>query len=260
MRFKQSGVMLPHPNYLANHLERSLSGLSASLKPRQRVSILKALDWLGWQPKLFSTPLLRLKLRRLISIAESNPYSNSYHNPWHTLSVVVLAAILAKRMRFKKARYDDLILLAIAHDLAHRGKRSPPMHLAEERRSATLARRVLRLSGKTARAFEEQIKASAISVRPSHRSKINTLTALLLDADIFASVFFAPKDRLRLAEGIKRETKSTSPSSELLADFHYFISDKHFCCEVKSLALKRGFFAQLKTNPKNNPKTNEARP
>ena len=145
------------------------------------------------------------QLQKLIRLAAGNPYKNAYHHPWHSMSVVIHAALLADLARCDAPSRDQLLLAALCHDLDHRGKRVSRVPFVEERRAAVLAIRTSfgQGRGRDARALIAQIEATATAFDADQ--PMDEVTALLRDADIMASVFHPRNFALELTRGVMTE-------------------------------------------------------
>ena len=133
-----NGVTIPKRHYMSRHLKRMMTRLALALKPQQKISPRPVLSWGGFS----GGKTAPRRLQKLICLAAGNPYKNAYHHPWHSMSVVIHAALLADLAGCNAACRDQLLLAALCHDLDHRGKRVAKAAFVEERRAAMLAIRI----------------------------------------------------------------------------------------------------------------------
>lgn len=196
-----NGVTIPKRHYMSRHLKRMMTRLALALKPRQKISPRPVLSWGGFS----GGKTAPRQLQKLIRLAAGNPYKNAYHHPWHSMSVVIHAALLADLARCDAPSRDQLLLAALCHDLDHRGKRVSRVPFIEERRAAVLAIRTSfgQGRGRDARALIAQIEATATAFVADQ--PMDEVTALLRDADIMASVFHPRNFALELTRGVMTE-------------------------------------------------------
>ena len=210
---RQSGHVLPKLDYICRNFNRYLPMLAKATLPRQKVKLAKVMRWAGVNA---SAPL-----NILMRAASKNMHSNSYHHPWHTMTVMILSAILGRRAHIGQDEMDVLMTLALVHDLDHRGKMASPIVYQEEERSAKIATR--RLFGcYSARAGQHHDLRSALCATAfgakDHQID-DEVTALLVDADILASLIFPFDDVIKLTKGLKKEKGAKTPSDETLKAF-----------------------------------------
>lgn len=220
---RQSGGVIPAPGYLGRHLDRHLERLARSVLPLAKVDLAAALAWAGWRGRGGN----RRGFKRVLRLAERNRHLNGYHHPWHTLAVIVLAGMLAEAAGLPRRDREALLLAALIHDLDHRGRSASMVPMAEERRSALLALRLLNPSnGREARAMLSRIEATATSAE--HQRPMEAVTAILLDADILASVLLPEATVLRLTRGVLIEQGRHSDVEAALDEFLEFIAERGF--------------------------------
>ena len=215
---RQSGHVLPQLDYICRHLDRYIPMLAKATHPRQKAKLGQVMRWAG--VKNTSAPL-----NILLRAASKNIHSNSYHHPWHTMTVMILSAMLGRRAHIGQDEMDELMTLALIHDLDHRGKMASPIIYQEEERSAKIASSRLfgRYSGHYfGRAGQQHDLRSALRATAfgAKDHQINDdVTALLVDADILASLIFPYDDVIKLTKGLKKEKGATTPSEATLQAF-----------------------------------------
>ncbi len=229
--FRQSGVILPNIGYTAKHLCRLLPVLVKAVRRREAVKFKAIFAW-----SEISIPRRhRRAMGILMKSARLNPHNNSYHHPWHTAAVMVIALLIAHRYRlsaFDAKNFGlDLGLAAFAHDFGHRGRRMSPLPFAEEHRSGLLVSRRLYGScsgGKARRLFMARLKMTSITGFRDF-SAIDDVAAILADADIFASLFFGHDAVIASTKGLLSETTAAvllpAPPHEILWHFIAALAD-----------------------------------
>ena len=123
---------------------------------------------------------------------------NSYHNQQHIAQVILAAGLLADYAQITQIERDLLIVAALIHDFAHLGRFRNRKAMWQERQSVTKAMPILLRHGCDSRLvtlFEEMILATS----PAHKGqeadiKDNDILSLLLDADLFASLFLPTRE------------------------------------------------------------------
>ena len=220
------GVTIPRREYTSRHLHRMMPLLAKAMKPYRPIKPGPLLAWSGFGGHRIAPS----RFRRLLSEVSGNPFSNRYHHPWHTLTVVLHAALLSDRARISKADRDELIFAALSHDLGHRGKRASSRSFAEERRSSQQAIQICFGAGSARRKDTELVRQhiDATAAAWSPKDRMNVVTALLRDADIMASVFHPVGVALQLSQGVMRERQIAMPSREALNGFLVMMSDRGF--------------------------------
>ena len=221
-----NGVTIPKRHYISRHLKRMMPRLALALKPQETISPRPVLNWAGFS----GGKIAPQRLQKLIRLAAANRYRNAYHHPWHSLSVVIHAALLADHARVDATCRDQLLLAALCHDLDHRGKRVSRVAFAEERRAAVMAVRTSfgpgRSRGRDARALIAQIDATATAFEADQ--PMDEVAALLRDADIMASVFHPRSFALALTRGVMTEKAMAISAEDGLTGF-------------LTIMMKRGF-------------------
>lgn len=221
-----NGHTIPGRGYAALHFARLMPLFSKALQPLSKPDAARLLQWAGFQGYRLS-PQRRRRLEKKVG---GNPYSNSYHHPWHSFGVVMHAAVLAELAGFDRKKRDALLMAALCHDLDHRGKRASPVDYVEERRSARISIHTCFGTGSgrgrnaaLLRAHLESTAAAWASSKP-----IDELTALLRDADIMASCFYPRPVALDLSRSVMREKGLTTPAGQALKGFLAVMKSRGF--------------------------------
>lgn len=225
---------MPRLDYAALHFERSVRILAKLIKRRQAVDLDKVLKWagvdVGIMPRKYRSPM-----GRLIRLAEKNPHSNHYHHPWHTMTVMMMAALLARNAK-EHVNMMPLMISALVHDLDHRGRMMARRAYAEERRSAAIAGRLLYgrgSDGVAQRRLTSQLEATAFAVK-HEPSKIDSATRLLMDADVLASCILPLDDALQISCGVRREQGQDVAAEKVFKNFLGKMANRGFAHPITS--------------------------
>lgn len=217
----RNGLTVPKRQYAALHSARLMPLLAAAMQPFTSPHPDAVLAWAGFQGYRLA-PQRRNNLTRRVG---RNPYGNSYHHPWHSLTVVMNAAILAERAGVRPGagthQRDALLMAALCHDLEHRGKRAFMADYVEERRAAAISIRSGFGSGSGRRKDADALKARIDSTAAIWRktAAIEPMIALLRDADIMASCFSPRRIALDLSRRVMREKGLAIPAANALSGF-----------------------------------------
>ena len=240
-----NGKTIPKKPYVVQHLDRFLPVLAAALKPYGKARPKDVFDWAGVAvPRQYQKTI-----KPLIWAAARNPHQNRYHHDWHNMTVMVFAAILAGLMprqnRLSTKDQFTLLLVAMVHDLDHRGRSMAAKPYDEETRSAMIAGRRLFGQigqGKAWRMMLAMIKNTSFHVLSVDASK-DHLSALLKDADLLGSVVFPYDDVKTMTLGLKQEQKMSMPTDDILSQFIENLSKR-------GLSSPEGFKVLTLANPK----------
>ena len=221
-RLRQSGVVIPKLKYLVRRWPNCLYHLEGVIRQRQLPDMLAVTLWAGGIP-----PYIPQKFsNRLMRQVSANPHSNSYHHPWHTLAVVLQAALISRWAELDKRDHQLLILAAICHDLGHRGRFSTSIHGGEEHRSARMAMHLLFLrtgAGRICRKLAQMVVQTARNTS-GKKPCPDKITAILRDADIFGSIFYRPQHVARFTKSVLREQSDRKhPRGEHQSAFEEFV-------------------------------------
>lgn len=233
--FRQSGMTIPKLSYVNRHPERLMASLARLPQPWQHADLERALNWAGWS----GLPLNRTGLRQVLRLARQNRHSNGYHHPWHTMTVIVLAAILGRRAGLREGEYQSLLLAALVHDLDHRGRHAIGKDRQEERRSVKLSVQMLfscrAATGVLQRQLQRWIEATSF-LSSAAEVRDDRVALILRDADIAGSIFFPMKAVLAMTRGVIREEHHHVGAESKLAEFLEFMAQRGFSHPV-TLAL-----------------------
>ena len=184
---------------------------------------------------------------RLAKLARMDRHGAHYHHSGHVAHVVMAAGLLAAADNLPQSDTNLLLLAALVHDLDHQGyHRSRALYDAEWR-SAQMAKAVLLRRGSDARLtqrLERLLLATSFSddVLRDEILATDRLASYLVDADLFASTFYArglsmaltghvkaedrlTDSRLDLAGGFARQTRNRGFYTAVAADLHAGLPD-----------------------------------
>ena len=140
---------------------------------------------------------------------------NAYHSLSHIKQVIVASGLLAKASDLPQRDTDRLMMAALIHDYRHLGRRRPNISGWQEAASLRQALPLFQkhgLSGQNYQLLHRLIMATNPKARSDHASC--QITSLLLDADLFGSLFL-PKiavdtmtKSLRFEEGLCLDHKA----------------------------------------------------
>lgn len=146
---------------------------------------------------------------------------NSYHNQRHVGQVIIAAGLLADEANISQSERDILILAALIHDYNHLGRRRHKSDLWQEIASCDRAIPRLVRGGIDSRLvgllYEMVAATSPVDTAAEKHKPSNDILSLLLDADLFASLFLPKRDVDRLTAQLKDEER-LSISHEALRD------------------------------------------
>ena len=171
---------------------------------------------------------------------------NSYHNQAHIAQVIIAAGLLADHAKITQTERDLLLFAALIHDYGHRGRwRNKSAYWQELQSFASAMRKSVRL-GVDVRLLlplHQMIMATS-PIAPDDRADIkgNDIVSLLLDADLFASLFLPKKQVDQLTAKLKFEDRLAAPCQEMRA---HFIS----VCEARGLASLAGQMLHERLSP-----------
>lgn len=216
--------------------------VSLSFLPNQtsaditRMSLLSCCEWAG----LSSPSRLRLSgisyqgVRRLAQAQEKKGRCNAYHNRNHIAGVIIAAGLLAKKANLSQIQTDHLIIAALMHDFGHLGHFRNKAAFWQERKSWQQAMAILQRAGcdgRLSKLFYQWVMATSPVAKHDEFAGKDIIASLLVDADLFASLFLAKPKVRRLSQSVRIEER-------LCVDLETFIRQFITQCEVNGLASK----------------------
>ncbi len=82
-------------------------------------------------------------LKKISFICSKNVYCNTYHDPHHFKSVIILSCLLAKMINLKMNDRFLLVIIALAHDMNHQGRRIVSKPFYQENRSVDDLKKII---------------------------------------------------------------------------------------------------------------------
>lgn len=161
---------------------------------------------------------------------------NAYHNKAHTAQVILNAGLLAQKAGLRQAQIDLLIVAALIHDYDHLGYHRSKAPFWQELESLKKALPILLSNGMDARLAKlltDFVMATSLYDNSmSQRESDNSVKALLLDADLFASLFSARTKSWKLTAHLKFEDRQTDELPEMIARFISYCRQSGFASSV----------------------------
>ena len=163
----------------------------------------------------------------VVSLAEQaaqDRHSANYHHSGHVAHVVMAVGVLAAADNLSQSDTDMLIVAALVHDLDHQGLLRDRALYEAELRSANLAKSQLskyHSDSRVVQRLEDLILATSFSDDSikDHILATDRLAAYLVDADLFASTFYARHISLALTGHIKAEDRLKEDRQVLASGF-----------------------------------------
>ena len=146
-----------------------------------------------------------------------------YHNKAHIGQVIMAAGLLADKASLPQIDRDLLIIAALIHDFHHLGRLRCHEAFWQETKSFQAAvHQAVRhkMDVRLVSLFHQMIMATSMFYERQNASvKGNDILSLLLDADLFASLFLPKKAVDRLTASLKFEDRLTLPHTTLRDKF-----------------------------------------
>ena len=167
-------------------------------------------------------------LKKLSILCSKNVTYNTYHDPHHFKSVIIISCLLAKLSNLKN-NGDRLLLVIIAltHDLGHLGRRIQNKSFYQEERSFNELSRVLfkvKPNFKENQRIKKIFKSTYFPIKP--KKVDDHVEKIILDADILASLMFGLNVGVEFAKRLKHELRFEGGSKQLFSGFLKFLDNK----------------------------------
>lgn len=227
MRFSWSKLSRSPANILANW-PRSLCQLEGLAFARQysAENLLELCHWAGLSaPRTLRQHGISYRaIQRLAVWAAADRHNAAYHQSGHIAHVIVAAGLLAAADGLSQADRDIVIVAALVHDLDHMGRHRPRQPFHMELWSAQIAVAHLSRYGSDARVgvrLTDLLAATSFTADPMRDGILaaDPLAAYLVDADLFASLFYGVTHARKLSALIKFEDRDPAPISQILKRF-----------------------------------------
>lgn len=202
-----------------------MAGLSGPVKARQKTGISHS--------GIKSLAKKQVKLMRL----------NAYHNSAHIGQVILACGLLADAAQISQIERDILIVAALIHDYRHLGAKRNKTALWQEALSCDEALPRLIRGGCDSRLitlfYEMVLATSPLADEEAHSIKGNDILSLLLDADLFASLFLPKASVDRLTANLKFEERLSVPHAQLRDGFLAQCAEKGLASLAGGMLHKR---------------------
>ena len=201
-----------------------------------RTSLLSWCKWAGLsKPSVLRQSGVSYQgVRRLAHSQETKGLNNAYHNRNHIAGVVIAAGLLAQKAKLSQKQTDHLIIAAQMHDYGHLGSFRNKAAFWQERKSWQQSMAILRHSGcdgRLSKSFYQWVMATSPAANHDDFAGQDIIASILVDADLFASLFMAKPVVRRLSQAVRFEER-------LSVDLETFIRQFISQCENNGLASK----------------------
>ena len=235
MTSKKSQIHKPNCAYYKQRWPVSLASLPNQTSAKiNRYSLLSWCHWAGLSPasKLRASGIAYEGVRRLAKRQEIKGRCNPYHNRSHIAQVIIATGLLAQQAGLSQTDTDRLIIAALTHDYGHLGHFRNTAPFWQERQSWKRAMSILHRSGYDGRLssyFYDWVMATSPSAHLDQDKRQDKMAALLVDADLFGSLFLSKPIVRRLSQAVRFEER-------LNIDLSQFIQQFITQCETAGLA------------------------
>ena len=167
-------------------------------------------------------------LKKLSILCSKNVTYNTYHDPHHFKSVIIIACLLAKLSNLKNS--EDrllLIIIALTHDLGHLGRRIQSRSFYQEEKSFSDLSRILfkvKPIFKKNQRIKKIFRSTYFPIKPEKVE--DHVEKIILDADILSSLMFGLDVGVQFASRLKHELRFKGGTKELFSGFLKFLNNK----------------------------------
>ena len=219
----------PSISYIANNWPRSKHVLKKYILSNQKLPNLYKLC-LNCLNDLNMHKVGRMKpvLKKLSILCSKNVTYNTYHDPHHFKSVIIIACLLAKLSNL--TNNEDkllLVIIALTHDLGHLGRRIQNRSFYQEEKSFSELSRILfrtKPNFKKNQRIKKIFRSTYFPIKPE---KVDDhIQKIILDADILASLMFGLNVGVEFASRLKHELRFEGGSKQLFSGFLKFLDNK----------------------------------
>ena len=219
----------PSISYIANNWPRSKHVLKKYILSNQKLPNLYKLC-LNCLNDLNVHKVGRMKsvIKKLSILCSKNVTYNTYHDSHHFKSVIIISCLLAKLSKLKNI--EDrflLVIIALAHDLGHLGRRIQNRSFFQEDKSFNELNRILfrfKPSFKENQRIKKIFRSTYFPIKPE---KVDDhVEKIILDADILGSLMFGLNVGIEFAGRLKHELRFEGGSKQLFSGFLKFLDNK----------------------------------
>ncbi len=166
-------------------------------------------------------------LEKITFICSKNVNCNTYHDQHHFKAVVIISCLLAKLINLNMNDRFLLVIIALAHDMNHQGRRVVGQPFYQEKKSANALKKIIYpkiLNHKKWLRIERIFQSTYFPIKPN--SVKDDLEKIILDADVLASLMFGVDIGVKFASRLKHEIRFEMDSKKLFMGFLNLLSQK----------------------------------
>ena len=160
-----------------------------------------------------------------------NVYNNKYHNPHHSKAVLIVAVIFAKKLKLTGYEAFLVVLISLAHDMGHQGKRVLKNPYYQEKKTINALNKIMfkiLLNNNKWKRIEKILLNTYFSIKPKESS--DNVEKIILNADISSSVFFGFSRGLSQSRKLKFEMDYNDKSEVLYENFLEVLKSREVIC------------------------------
>tara|TARA_B100000029_G_scaffold496404_1_gene562681 strand:- start:400 stop:1119 length:720 start_codon:yes stop_codon:yes gene_type:complete len=169
----------------------------------------------------------KLVLKKLSKISSLNPTYNTYHDQHHFKTVLIISCLLAKLINLDRKDRLLLVVIALAHDLLHSGRRILKLPYYQELKSFSHLKYILSktiFKYKDLKRIQRIFQSTFFLIKPKNVN--DNLEKIILDADVLASLMFGMETGVEFARRLKHEIRFEDDSKLLFEGFLKLIKNK----------------------------------
>ena len=171
----------------------------------------------------------QILLKSLSEKCSTNFNNNKFHNYHHFKAVLLISTILAVKSKISKYDAFLIIIISLAHDMGHLGKRILKKPYYQEEKTLTDLEKILFkhiLNLKKWKRIKRIILNTYFSCLPDITN--DRVEKIILNADLASSLIFGRKFGLLMASKLKLEINYNGDSSKLYDDFITLCKQRNF--------------------------------
>lgn len=179
-------------------------------------------------------------LKKLTKVANINTTYNFYHDCHHFKSVVLISSIFAKILNLKNHDKLFVVLIALIHDLNHKGRRNLKKPFYQEKQTLKV------LNGKIFRYFLNFKKWNRVQrivlntyFLKTPKTRDDLVEKIILDVDILVSIMFGIESGHILSKRLKHEQKSFESSILILRNFLNLVETRGLYLDISREACTK---------------------
>lgn len=171
----------------------------------------------------------QILLRNLSYKCSTNFNNNKFHNSHHSKAVLLISTILAIKSKINKSDAFLVIIISLAHDMGHLGKRILKKPYYQEKKTLVNLEKILFkyiLNGKKWKRIKRIILNTYFNYLPDITN--DRVEKIILNADVGSSLIFGRKIGLLMASKLKLEINYNGNSSKLYEEFLTLCKERKF--------------------------------